>query len=122
MQKRAFENPKVEFLFNTEVLDVLGAKEVEGLQIKNNNTNEESTLKVAGLFLAIGHKPNTDFLKGLINLGKGDYAIVKDNVVSNVPGIFISGDVADYKYRQAVTAAGFGCMAALDSEKKNAIY
>ena len=117
MQARALANPKIEFIFNTEVAEVLGQKQVEGLKIKNTKTSDESVLNVQGLFVAIGHKPNTDFLKGIIELGKADYAIVKDNVVSNIPGVFISGDVADHKYRQAVTAAGFGCMAALDAER-----
>lgn len=117
MQERALTNPKVEFMFNTEVTEVLGDKEVTGLKIKNNVTGGEETLPVQGLFIAIGHKPNTDFLKDFITLGKGEYAEVKDNVLSNIPGVFISGDVADYKYRQAITAAGFGTMAALDAEK-----
>ncbi|HSX39129.1 MAG TPA: thioredoxin-disulfide reductase [Candidatus Saccharimonadales bacterium] len=117
MKQRALECPKIEFLFNTEVLDVLGEKEVTGLKLKNNQTNLEADLKVTGMFLAIGHRPNTEFIKDLIELGKGDYAVVKDDVISNVEGIFISGDVADHQYRQAITAAGFGCMAALDAEK-----
>ena len=117
MQKRALDNSKIEFVFNTVVTEVVGQKQVEGLKIKNTKTGDESVLNVQGLFVAIGHKPNTDFLKGVIELGKADYAVVKDNVISNIPGVFISGDVADHKYRQAVTAAGFGCMAALDAER-----
>ena len=117
MQKRALDNPKIEFLFNTEVKDVLGEQMVEGLKIFNNQTNEESELELQGLFLAIGHKPNTDFLQGVIELDKLGYAVPTDYTKSTVEGIFLGGDVADYRYRQAITAAGHGCMAALDAEK-----
>ena len=117
MQKRAEDNEKIEFLFNTEVTEGLGDDFVDGLTIFNNKTNEEAHLDVQGLFLAIGHKPNTDFLKGFLDLGKSGYVEVKDNTKSSVEGVFVGGDVSDYRYRQAVTAAGLGCMAALDAEK-----
>lgn len=118
MQKRAHDNPKIEFLFNTEVKEVLGQDKVGGLLLTNNKTNKETKLTdVEGLFMAIGHKPNTDFLKGFIELGKFGYIDPVDITKTSVPGVFVGGDVSDYRYRQAVTAAGLGCMAALDAEK-----
>lgn len=118
MQNKAFSNSKIDLLFNTEVLEVLGEKLVEGLKIVNNKTNVESVLgDVKGLFVAIGHTPNTSFLTGFVELGKMGYVVVTDNTKTSKEGVFVSGDVSDYKYRQAVTAAGLGCMAALDAEK-----
>lgn len=117
MQKRAFDNEKIEFMFNTEVKDVLGQFQMEGLKIINNQTNEESELNVQGLFIAIGHKPNTEFLKDFVELDQRNYAVVENDVFSNKEGFFIAGDAADYRYRQAVTAAGYGCMAAIEAEK-----
>ncbi|MDC0449096.1 thioredoxin-disulfide reductase [bacterium] len=118
MQDRAMSNPKIEFLYNTEIKEVLGEDSVEGLKIINNQTNQESTLDdVQGLFVAIGHKPNTEFLDGFIDLGRFGYIEVTDNTKTTKEGVFVGGDAADYKYRQAVTAAGYGCMAALDAEK-----
>lgn len=117
MQRKAENNPKIEFIFNTKVKEVLGDQMVSGLKLVNNKTNEESELKIDGLFLAIGHRPNTDFLKGFIDLDELGYARATNRTVSSVEGVFIAGDVQDTKYKQAVTAAGFGCMAALDVEK-----
>lgn len=118
MQDRALENPKIEFLYNTEVVEALGENSLEGIKIRNTKDNVETVMEdVRGLFMAIGHKPNTDFLKGYIELGKVGYVEPKDNTKTEVEGLFVSGDVGDWKYRQAVTAAGFGCMAALDVEK-----
>ena len=118
MQARALANHKIEFLFSTEIIEVLGEESVTGLKTINNKTQESTTLDdVTGLFIAIGHKPNTDFLKDFIDLGKFGYINVTDNTKSSQKGVFVAGDVADYKYRQAVTAAGLGCMAALDVEK-----
>lgn len=117
MQERAFANEKIEFLCNTEIKEVLGEEKVEGLQIINNQTGETSNLEVQGLFLAIGHTPNTEFLKDFVKLGKKGYVEVTDNVFSSKKGVFIAGDVADFRYRQAITAAGFGTMAALEAEK-----
>jgi thioredoxin reductase (NADPH) len=118
MLKRAQDNPKIEFLYNTEVKEVLGEENVEGLKVFNNQTKKEWVMDdVKGLFIAIGHKPNTGFLEGVVELGKFNYINVIDNTKTTKEGIFVAGDVADYTYRQAVTAAGHGCMAALDAEK-----
>jgi len=117
MQEEALANEKIEFLFNTEVKEVLGENFVTGLKLLNNKTNEEKDLELNGLFVAIGHNPNTKFLESLIDLEPNGYIKVKDNTKTSVEGIFVSGDVGDYKYRQAISAAGMGCMAALDVEK-----
>jgi thioredoxin reductase (NADPH) len=118
MQKRAEDNPKIEFVFNTEVKEVLGEDSVEGLVVVNNKTNKEGKLEdVKGLFMAIGHKPNTEFLEGFIELGKFGYIEPIDNVKTSKEGVFVAGDVGDWVYKQAVTAAGFGCMAALEAER-----
>jgi len=114
MQERAMDNSKVEFIFNTEVKEVLGEDKVVGVKTINNKTNEEKDIKLDGLFIAIGHKPNTDFLQGVVELDGKGYLQVSDNTKTSVKGIFAGGDVADYRYRQAITAAGSGCMAALD--------
>ena len=116
LQDKAEQNPKIEFIFNTEVTDVLGENRVEGVKLQNNQTNEEKTLKVGGLFVAIGHKPNTEFLKGQIETDKSGYLKLTGNSTTTIPGVFAAGDVHDYKYQQAVTAAGAGCMAALEVE------
>ncbi len=118
MQNKAQNEPKIEFMFNTEVTEVLGQDKVQGLKVKNNLTGEEKTLNdVEGLFIAIGHKPNTDFLEGFVELGKFGYIHVMENTRTSKEGVFVAGDVSDFKYRQAVTAAGLGCMAAIDVEK-----
>lgn len=117
MLRRALENPKIEFVYNSEVKDVLGENSVTGVSLLNNMTNQTSALDVQGLFIAIGHKPNTDFISNLVTVGKGGYAEASDNVHSSVDGLFIAGDVYDHRYRQAITAAGYGCMAALEAEK-----
>jgi len=124
MKNRALKNPKIEFLHNTEIEEVLGEERVTGLKVKNNITGNLSTLSdVKGLFIAIGHKPNTEFLLSenvpVIELGKFGYAIPKESTHThtNQKGVFIAGDVSDHKYRQAITAAGFGCIAALDCQK-----
>ncbi|MFC1722176.1 thioredoxin-disulfide reductase [Patescibacteria group bacterium] len=117
MQQRVFDNSKIEFIFNTEVKDVLGENSVTGVKLLNNKSNEESELEIQGLFLAIGHKPNTDFLKDYLELDHKNYIAVNNQTESSVKGVFVSGDVYDYRYRQAITASGFGCMAALDAEK-----
>ena len=124
MQKKARETKGLEFLFNKVVTEVLTetGKEVTGLRLKDTKTGEESILKVQGLFVAIGHKPNTDFLKGQIDLDEKGYIIVHDRVKTNIEGVFAAGDVADSRYQQAVTAAGMGCMAALEAEKFLAGY
>ncbi len=114
MQERALNNPKIEFIFNTEVEEVLGEDKVSGVRVVNNKTKEVKEIKLEGLFIAIGHKPNTDFLKDVVKLDSKGYLEVTDNTKTSQGGIFAGGDVADYRYRQAVTAAGTGCMASLD--------
>ncbi len=117
MQDRAFKNPKIAFIWDTAVEDVLGEKEVEGLTLKNLKTNEVNTLKVAGLFVAIGHDPNTKLFKGQIDTDENGYIKTRDGMKTNIAGIFACGDVQDHVYRQAITAAGSGCMAAIDCER-----
>lgn len=117
LQKRAQENPKIEFIWNTEVQEVLGEDRVTGLRIKNNQTNQDSELVIEGLFVAIGHTPNTGIFKGQIDLDEKGYIKPTKNTSTSVPGVFVAGDVEDIRYRQAITAAGSGCKAALDAEK-----
>ncbi len=119
MQKRTLENPKVEVMWNTVLEEVLGEKLVEGVKVKNVKTGEITTLDdVTGVFLAIGHKPNTDLFKGVLDMDETGYIQTKPkSTYTNVPGIFASGDAQDKDYRQAVTAAGTGCMAAIDAER-----
>lgn len=117
MQDRAFANKKIEFIWDTAVEDVIGEKEVEGLKLKNLKTGAESVLKVAGLFVAIGHEPNTKLFKGLIDTDENGYIKTRDGMKTNIPGVFACGDVQDHVYRQAITAAGSGCMAAIDCER-----
>lgn len=117
MQERAKNNPKIEIMFNTVPLEVLGEKSVSGLKIKNVQTNLESTVPVGGLFYAIGHLPNTGFLEGQLELDETGYIKTKPgSTKTSVEGVFAAGDVQDKIYRQAVTSAGTGCMAALDAE------
>lgn len=117
MQHRARSDPKIAFRFQTVVTDVLGDSSVTGLRLKNISTGQEETFACQGLFLAVGHQPNTALFSGqLATVGPG-YLRVEDGVKSSVPGVFIAGDVADWRYRQAVTAAGYGCMAALEAER-----
>lgn len=118
MQERARANPKISFIFNSEVVGVLGEKAVGGVKIKNNQTNEVSEIKCQGLFVAIGHKPNTDIFAGQLEIDaiKG-YLVVRDQTRTSAPGVFAAGDVHDWHYRQAVTAAAAGCKAAMDAEK-----
>jgi thioredoxin reductase (NADPH) len=118
MQHRVMNMPNIEIHYNTEALEVLGEKAVEGVRIKNNQSGEESTLNVTGFFVAIGHKPNTDIFKGWLDMDEVGYLKVTPGTSkTKVPGVFASGDAADKVYRQAVTAAGTGCMAALDAER-----
>jgi len=117
MQKRAKAHPKINFLWNSEVKEVMGAEKVESLKIINNSTHKLSVIKVDGLFVAIGHKPNTDFLKGQIELDKKGYTVVHEQTRTSVEGVFVAGDVRDFHYRQAITAAGLGSMAAIDAER-----
>ena len=118
MQARVLENDKIEVLFNHETLEVLGKEGVEGVRLLNNKTNEEAEIAVTGFFVAIGHKPNTDIFKKWLETDDVGYIVHKpDSSATNVEGVFVSGDAADSVYRQAVTAAGTGCMAALDAER-----
>lgn len=117
MQARARANPKIAFLYDTEVVDVLGDTEVTGVKLQNRVSGVESTLPVGGLFLAIGHDPATEAFHGAIELDTQGYVQTHQITRTNVDGVFAAGDVYDHRYRQAVSAAGLGCMAALDAEK-----
>lgn len=117
MQDRAMANEKISFIWDTVVEDVLGDGKVTGLRLRNVKTGEESTFECDGLFVAIGHQPNTDIFKAQLELDESGYIKVHDRTRTNVPGVFVAGDVHDYMYRQAITAAGSGCMAAMDCEK-----
>ncbi|MDQ6784898.1 MAG: thioredoxin-disulfide reductase [Actinomycetota bacterium] len=118
MQERAFKNPKIDFLWDSEVIDVLGDTRVEGVAVRDIKTGEESVLDVTGLFVAIGHEPNTGVFKGHVDMEDSGYLkTVPGSSLTNVDGVFACGDVQDHVYRQAVTAAGSGCMAALDAER-----
>ncbi len=117
MQKRVIDNAKIEIMWNTELVDVLGENKVEQVKVINNKNNEEILLDSGGLFYAIGHTPNTTFLDGQIKLDETGYVLTEAGTTkTNVPGVFAAGDVQDKVYRQAVTAAGSGCMAALEAE------
>ncbi|PWN05631.1 thioredoxin-disulfide reductase [Rhodohalobacter mucosus] len=119
MQNRAFENEKIEFMWDSELQEVMGEQAVQGVKVKNNKTGEVTTLEdVTGVFIAIGHKPNTDLFKGVLSMDDVGYIKTKgQSTETDLPGIFASGDAMDPIYRQAVTAAGTGCRAALDAER-----
>jgi len=118
MQNRLANFDNIEVLFNHEIEEVIGESVVEGIKIKNNLNSEVSILKITGLFIAIGHTPNTDIFKGLVDMDDGGYIITdKASTKTNIHGVFAAGDVQDKDYRQAITAAGTGCMAALDAER-----
>ena len=117
MQKRAFENPKIEILWSHVVTEAKGGDFLESIRVKDLKTDDQTDIPVAGLFFAIGHTPNTAFLGGQIDVDEQGYIITKPNSTqTNIPGVFAAGDVQDKKWRQAVTAAGSGCMAALEVE------
>jgi thioredoxin reductase (NADPH) len=117
MQDRAFANPKIEFVWDSAVVAIQGETSVSGVRLRNLVTGEESDLAVEGLFVAIGHVPNTDLFKGKLDMEPSGYLITHDGTKTNVPGVFACGDVQDHTYRQAITAAGSGCMAAIDAER-----
>ena len=121
LQKKLMNNKKIEIIWDSVVEDVLGDKKpksVKGLKIKNIKSNKISELKIDGLFIAIGHDPATSLFKGQLDMDKDGYVVTKpDSTVTNIPGVFAAGDVKDKIFRQAVTAAGMGCMAALEAEK-----
>ena len=118
MSERALANEKIEFVWNTEVVDVLGEAKVSGLKLHNTQTGAESEIAVGGLFVAIGHEPRSELFVGQIDLDADGYITVNHpSTHTNLPGVFAAGDVVDHRYRQAITAAGTGCAAALDAER-----
>jgi len=118
MQHRVAKTENIEVMYNTELEEVLGDQVVEGVRVFNNITNEKTQIDITGVFVAIGHTPNTDIFKGILDMDEVGYLITKGKTTkTNLPGVFAAGDVQDKEYRQAITAAGTGCMAALDSER-----
>ena len=114
LQERAFNDPKIEFIWNSVVQEILGEDRVEGVRLRRTDTGEESEMKCDAVFLAIGHKPNTEIFKGQVELDEKGYVVAYDETRTSVKGVFVAGDVQDFRYKQAVTAAGSGCKAALD--------
>jgi thioredoxin reductase (NADPH) len=117
MLQRAENNPKITILTNTVVEEILGENSVEGVHVRNTRTGEEQNIEVSGFFTAIGHAPATSLFEGQVEMDGGGYILQKENTMTSVPGVFAAGDVSDTRYRQAVTAAGDGCRAAIDSER-----
>ncbi|MBA4453115.1 MAG: thioredoxin-disulfide reductase [Nitrosopumilaceae archaeon] len=117
MQERAMNNDKIQFHWDSAVTDIKGDQKMQQAVIKNLKTNEEKTLDVGGLFVAIGHEPNTQMFKNQIDLDEEGYIVLKNKTKTNIEGVFAAGDVHDRSYRQAITAAAFGCMAAIDVDK-----
>lgn len=119
MVHRVMATPNIEILYNTEAEEILGdGQVVTGVRVKNNQTQKEKQLDITGFFVAIGHKPNTELFQGILDMDETGYIITKPNVTAtNIPGVFACGDVQDNVYRQAITAAGTGCMAALEAER-----
>jgi thioredoxin reductase (NADPH) len=119
MLERARANPKIQWMLNSAVVELLGEKELEGLKVKNHKTGEVMTHKFTGLFFAIGHTPNTALFKGQLDMDEVGYLRLPTppRTMTNVPGVFAAGDVADHYYRQAISAAGMGCMAAIEAER-----
>ena len=117
MEDRAKNNSKIEFHWNSEVEEINGNGKVQNVVLKNNKTNEKTTLQVGGVFVAIGHDPSTKLFKGVVELDDKGYVVLKKRTETSIKGVFAAGDVHDRTYRQAVTAAGFGCMAAIDVDK-----
>jgi len=117
MQDRAFRNEKIQFLWNSTVVDVGGETKVEGVRVRDTETGDEHELAVEGLFVAIGHAPNTALFAGQLEMNAAGYLVTTHGTKTALPGVFACGDVQDHEYRQAVTAAGSGCMAAIDTER-----
>ena len=118
MQERAFDNPKMAFVWDSQVTDLVGDHKLEGVVVQNLKTGETTTLAVTGLFVAIGHSPNTNLFKGILDMDDAGYLVTRPGSShTNIDGVFACGDVQDHTYRQAITAAGSGCMAAIDCER-----
>ncbi len=117
LQQRTLKDPKIAFVWNSTVQEILGKDRVEGIRLKSVESNEESVLACDAVFIAIGHKPNTEIFKGHVELDQAGYVVARETTMTSVEGVFVAGDAQDYRYRQAVTAAGAGCRAALDAEK-----
>jgi thioredoxin reductase (NADPH) len=118
MQERAFANPKIKFRWNSDVVEVLGDGKVEGVKVRDTVSGAEEVLDVSGLFVAIGHDPRTDLVRGQLELDDDGYVkVAQPTTRTNLDGVFAAGDVVDHIYRQAITAAGTGCAAALDAER-----
>jgi thioredoxin reductase (NADPH) len=117
LQERAFNEPKIEFIWNSTVQEILGRDKVEGVILKRRDTGEESELSCDAVFIAIGYTPNTELFRGQIELDEKGYILAKDETKTSGEGVFVAGDVQDHRYRQAITAAGSGCKAALDVQK-----
>jgi thioredoxin reductase (NADPH) len=117
LQQRAFQNPKISFLWNTIVEDIIGQNKVEGIKIRNTKTDKVTEINCDGVFIAIGHKPNTEIFRGQVEIDDRGYIRRYEETKTNIPGVFVAGDVQDYTYRQAITAAGSGCKASLDAIK-----
>ena len=117
MQERALNNEKIEVHWNSAIEDIKGEQKVQQIILKDTKTGENKTLEMGGVFVAIGHEPNTELFKNQLEMDENGYIIQKDNTETSVKGVFTAGDVHDHRYRQAVTAAGFGCMSAIDVDK-----
>jgi thioredoxin reductase (NADPH) len=117
LQDKAFDNPKIQFLWNSVVSDIIGDKKIASIVVRDVYNGKEKKIQAGGLFVAIGHDPNTGIFRGQLELDDKGYIILKNNSATSVEGVFAAGDVHDYRYRQAITAGGFGCMAALEVEK-----
>jgi thioredoxin reductase (NADPH) len=118
MQDRAFANPKIEMMWNTVVERINGEQRVEGVELRDTESGTTSTLPVTGVFVAIGHRPNTDLFHGILDMEDTGYLVTApDRTATNIDGVFACGDVQDHEWRQAITAAGSGCMAAIEAER-----
>jgi len=114
MQERVFKNEKISIEWNLEVQEVVGKDKFEGIKVKNNQTNEDKELRADGMFVAIGHKPTSKIFKGLVDTDEKGYIVPKVGAKTNIEGVFVSGDIHDHTYRQAITASGYGCMAGME--------
>ncbi len=117
LQDKALENQKIEFIWNNAVADIKGSKKVTSVLVKDLKTGKERSIDAGGIFIAIGHEPNTAVFQGQVELDDHGYVVLKSHTRTSVEGVFAAGDVHDHRYRQAITAAGFGCMAAIDAER-----